>query len=35
VDPDHLRRHVAVMTATAWFLANLDQPIGRASVPER
>ncbi|MBQ5964090.1 M20/M25/M40 family metallo-hydrolase [Massilia sp. ZL223] len=35
VDPDHLRRHVAVMTATAWFLANMDQPIGRASVPER
>ena len=35
VDPDHLRRHVAVMSATAWFLANMDQPIGRASVPER
>ncbi|MEH6435599.1 M20/M25/M40 family metallo-hydrolase [Massilia sp. DD77] len=35
VDPDHLRRHVAVMTATAWFLANMDQPIGRANVPER
>jgi Zn-dependent M28 family amino/carboxypeptidase len=35
VDPDNLRRHVAVMTATAWFLANLEQPIGRAAVPER
>ena len=33
VDPDLLRRHVAVMTATAWFLANIDEPIGRASVP--
>jgi Zn-dependent M28 family amino/carboxypeptidase len=35
VDPDHLRRHVALMAATTWFLANIDQPIGRASVPER
>ena len=35
VDPDHLRRHVALMTATTWFLANIEQPIGRASVPER
>ncbi|MDB5746261.1 MAG: peptidase [Massilia sp.] len=35
VDPDHLRRHVAVMTATAWFLANVDEPIGRANVPAR
>jgi len=35
VDPDHLRRHVAVMAATSWFLANIEQPIGRASVPER
>lgn len=30
VDPDNLRRHVAVMTTLAWFLANLDQPLGRA-----
>jgi carboxypeptidase Q len=35
VDPDNLRRHVAVMSATAWFLANTDQPIGRATVPAR
>jgi carboxypeptidase Q len=31
VNPDNLRRHVAVMAATAWFLANTDQPIGRAN----
>jgi carboxypeptidase Q len=30
VDPDNLRRHVAVMATLAWFLANTDQPIGRA-----
>jgi hypothetical protein len=30
VDPDNLRRHVAVMAGTAWFLANIDTPIGRA-----
>ncbi|NNG23226.1 M20/M25/M40 family metallo-hydrolase [Telluria aromaticivorans] len=33
VDPDHLRRHVALMAATTWFLANIEQPIGRANVP--
>jgi carboxypeptidase Q len=33
VDPDHLRRHVALMAATTWFLANIEQPIGRAKVP--
>ena len=32
VDPDNLRRHVAVMSTTAWFLANTDEPIGRANV---
>lgn len=35
VDPDHLRRHVALMTATAWFLANVEEPVGRASVPAK
>jgi Zn-dependent M28 family amino/carboxypeptidase len=35
VDPDHLRRHVALMAATSWFLANIEQSIGRANVPER
>jgi carboxypeptidase Q len=28
--PGHLRRHVALMTATAWFLANVEEPIGSA-----
>jgi hypothetical protein len=32
VDPDNLRRHVAVMATTAWFLANIDQRIGRSNV---
>lgn len=31
VNPENLRRHAAVMATTAWFLANLDQPIGRAN----
>jgi Zn-dependent M28 family amino/carboxypeptidase len=35
VNPDNLRRHAAVMATTAWFLANTDQPIGRANVPAR
>jgi hypothetical protein len=34
VDPDNLRRHVAVMATTAWFLANIDQAIGRSNVAE-
>jgi hypothetical protein len=34
VNPQNLRRHVAVMATTAWFLANTDQPLGRAAVPE-
>jgi Zn-dependent M28 family amino/carboxypeptidase len=33
VNIDNLRRHAAVMATTAWFLANTDQPVGRASVP--
>jgi hypothetical protein len=35
VDPDNLRRHVALMATTAWFLANVEEPIGRAVVPVR
>lgn len=35
VDPDNLRRHVALMAATTWFLANVEEPIGRAVVPAR
>jgi len=34
VDPDILRRHVALMTATTWFLANMEQEIGRSTVPQ-
>ena len=34
VDPDILRRNVALMTATAWYLANMEQEIGRSSVPQ-
>ncbi|SFU50910.1 M20/M25/M40 family metallo-hydrolase [Pseudoduganella namucuonensis] len=30
VDPENLRRHVAVMTTLSWYLANMDQPLGRA-----
>ncbi|MBA5637605.1 M20/M25/M40 family metallo-hydrolase [Duganella sp. LX20W] len=33
VNPDDLRRHVAVMSALTWFLANTDQPIGRVAKP--
>jgi carboxypeptidase Q len=33
IDPDSLRRNVALMAATAWYLANMEQPIGRSSVP--
>lgn len=32
VDPDHLRRHVAVLSTLSWYLANMDQPLGRAPV---
>jgi hypothetical protein len=32
VNPENLRRHAAVMATTAWFLANMNEPIGRANV---
>ena len=35
VKPDDLRRHVAVMATTTWYLANMEQPIGRANVPAK
>ena len=35
VNPEDLRRHVAVMSATAWFLANLEQPLSRWSDPAK
>ncbi|UGQ48322.1 M20/M25/M40 family metallo-hydrolase [Massilia endophytica] len=30
VDPANMKRHVAVMTSLAWYLANMEEPIGRA-----
>ncbi|NML60876.1 M20/M25/M40 family metallo-hydrolase [Massilia sp. RP-1-19] len=33
VDKEDLRRHVALMASTAWFLANMEEPIGRWSEP--
>ncbi|MET3135019.1 carboxypeptidase Q [Oxalobacteraceae bacterium GrIS 1.11] len=30
VAPDNLRRHVALLSSLTWFLANMEQPIGRA-----
>jgi Zn-dependent M28 family amino/carboxypeptidase len=35
VNPDNLRRHVAVMSTLSWFLANMDQPLGRAPSVEK
>jgi hypothetical protein len=35
VNPDNLRRHVAVMATAAWFLANTDEPLGRTAAPAR
>ena len=35
VDPDNLRRHVAVMSTLSWYLANMEQPLGRAPVIEQ
>ena len=31
VDPKNLQRHVALMTSLTWYLANMEQPIGRWS----
>ena len=33
VKPEDLRRHVAVMATTAWYLANMSEPIGRTPAP--
>ena len=35
VDPENLRRHVAVMSTLSWYLANMEQPLGRAPVIEK
>jgi len=29
VNPDDVKRHVAVLSTLTWYLANIDQPIGR------
>jgi len=34
VNPEHLKRNVAVMSSLAWYLANLDGDIGRAPEQE-
>lgn len=30
VNPEHLKRHVAVLSTLSWYLANMEEPIGRA-----
>lgn len=35
VDPQNLKKHVAVITALTWFLANMEQPIGRWTAPPK
>ena len=35
VDPQNLRRHVAVIAAYTWYLANMDDPLGRWSAPPK
>jgi len=30
VNPDDLKRHVAVLSTMSWYLANMEEPIGRA-----
>jgi hypothetical protein len=34
VSPLELKRHVAVMTSLSWFLANMDENIGRVAKPD-
>ncbi len=31
VDPQNLKRHVALMSSLTWYLANMEQPIGRVT----
>ena len=36
VDPLNLKRHVALMSSLTWFLANMEQPLGRwAEAPKQ
>ncbi|WP_395407770.1 hypothetical protein ACHMW6_14375 [Pseudoduganella sp. UC29_106] len=30
VNPDDVKRHVAVLSTMTWYLANMEEPIGRA-----
>jgi carboxypeptidase Q len=33
VDPQNLKRHVALMSTLTWYLANMEQPLGRWVAP--
>ena len=35
VDPQNLKRHVALTAALTWFLANMEQPLGRWTGPAK
>jgi hypothetical protein len=35
VDPQNLKRHVALVSLWTWYLANMEQPLGRASAAAR
>jgi len=35
VDPHNLKRHVALTTALTWYLANMEQPLGRWTGPAK
>ena len=35
VDPQNLKKHVALITSLTWFLANMEQPIGRWTAPPK
>jgi hypothetical protein len=35
VDPQNLKRHVALVTGYTWYLANMDEPLGRWSAPPK
>ena len=35
VDPQNLKRHVALLSTLTWFLANMEQPLGRWTAPAK
>ncbi len=35
VNPEYLKRHVALIASLTWFLANMEQPIGRWTEPPK